>query len=142
MKKLKFAIIGLFALVFSSCATFNANNVQSFTPLIKAAASVSAGEALVHIADADKRKVAATYLWSIAQGARAVTGTVPTVADVQVSLASFSSNDPELANLIVSLASLYADYYKQFAINGNVQASALILESIAAGVETAAANYK
>ena len=122
------------ACLFTSCASLTPSNLA---PVIKAAASVASSQTLSHISNVDQRKEVAAYLWSIAKGARVISGTVPTLQEVEESLSAFTGNEPELANLVVTLAELYADYAPE-----DVKQSAVILEAIAKGVESAASRYK
>ena len=138
---MKTAFLALLMLVFTGCASFTSGNVQTFAPVIKATASVATGQTLVRLKD---RQRAAELLYGISTGALVISGTVPTKEELaaSLSLAFGDSANEELTALAVTLATLYADYYEQLATGENVKASGLILQSIAAGISSAAAAYK
>ncbi len=137
---MKTYIILIVASFLVSCASTPPVTVQDTLPFITPAAQLATGAVLqFSSSDNTTRQQLANQLYGVAKAVRTLTGgEVPTVDVLKSTILSFTDKYPQWIDLSASLGSIYAGFYPK--IQGDTKLAFEVLEAIAEGVESGAAQ--
>lgn len=124
-------------LLLSGCAT---TQVQDTLPYVKLASNITARTVLaVVLHNPDQRELLRNDMYAAALGVRTLTGgQAPTVGELKLIFHQFAPNLEQFVDLATPLGQFYADFFPR--VDGDAKLAFQVLESIAEGVEQAAAN--
>jgi len=140
-------IVPIFALVLCSCATTptTTDPVAAYLPFIQTGAAIATGSIIQFAENSNTQRVnLANQLYSVSTALESLTGsgTVPSTAQLNITLKSFNTNVTVASQyqvFINALSALFSSYLPK--ISGNAKYSDEVINALATGVNEGASTY-